>query len=240
MSPTLQILIAVLIFGISTFFATRLRLTMGKKGGTTYVRDFLELSQLKSKAARAHVNRTVVRMGWVWILVIAPLLTYLPKDGWNLNDFQAVMQEFDLRVYFVILLGCLLLGIIAGTVAYSQVENFDSVEINNDHVDMLAVEQLANMNLRGYDKDEIERMFMQFKIAAAAEAQQEARKNAKGALRKSNSAIFLAVLIVTALVPLVRLLAVWMSGRSTTWFVILAAGFGLLVLMIYGMLTYRF
>jgi hypothetical protein len=41
MSPTLQILFAALAFGLSAFFATRLRLTMGEKGGTRYVRDFL-------------------------------------------------------------------------------------------------------------------------------------------------------------------------------------------------------
>ena len=239
MSPTLQILFAALAFGLSAFFATRLRLTMGGKGGTQYVRDYFHLSQLKSKAARTHVNRTLLKMSWVWVLVCAPLMTYLPKNGLDLKNFQAILQEFDWRIYFVILLGFILLGIIVGAVAYSQIENFDSVDINAEDVNREAIEHLANRGLQGHDKDEVERLFMEARIAAMARAQEAARKRAKGPVRRSNRVIFFAVILTTSLVPLLRFVAVWLSGFSTTWYIVSAAGFGLLILMIYGLITYR-
>lgn len=239
MSPTLQILLAVLAFGLSAFFATRLRLTMGGKGGTRYVSSWFEISQLKSKAARTHVNRTVLKMGWVWVLICAPLMTYIPKSGLNLNNYRAILLDFDWKIYIAFLLGCVLLGIILGAVAYHEIESFDSVEINAEVVDMEAVQHLANMELQGYDKDDVERIFKEARMVAMVKAQQAARERAKGPVRRSNRVIFFTVILTTSLVPLLRLVAVWLSGFSTTWYIVSVAGFGLLTLMIYGLITYR-
>jgi hypothetical protein len=127
----------------------------------------------------------------------------------------------------------------SGAVAYSQIENFDSEDINADDVNMEAIEHLANRGLQGHDKDEVERLFMEARIAAMARVQEAARKRAKGPVRRSNRVIFFTVILVTSLVPLLRLVAVWLSGFSTTWYIVSTAGFGLLILMIYGLITHR-
>jgi hypothetical protein len=227
LNPSNALYLALLAFGVSAFLATRLRLGVGEKGGTRYASDWFQLSQMKTEAARGYINRLLRRMGWVWVLICAPLLAYRPEGG------------LDLKVYGGILAGCLMLGIILSAVTYSQVENFESVDVDGDVDQETARLLLSRLEAGGNSPQEVEQAYTQIRDSLRANAQKAAVEKARGPLRRSNRITLALVVAATALIPVVNRLAAWGSGLGTTGYVVLVVASVFVLLIVYVFTTQR-
>jgi hypothetical protein len=220
MNNYMQLTLAILAFGVPAFFVTRLRLGLGEKGGTRYASSYAEIAELKSQAARGYVNRLLLKMGWAWVLICAPLLAYQAEGG------------LDLKIYGGIVAGCLFLGIILSAVTYNQIETFSSVDVEEEELDLPPAGELVKMMRdAGVSAKEMEDLIDGARRVSRVNAQKAALEKAQEPLRRSNRLTFGLVFAAAALIPLVYLLASWGSGLATVWYVVLvvASLFGILI-----------
>jgi hypothetical protein len=223
MTPLTQILIATLAFGLSATLATRLGLGFGKQGTPQQVSSWFEKMQLETRAARGYINRLLLRMGWAWVLLCAPLLAYERDAG------------LVFKRYAVALLGCLLLGSILSAMTYNQVKNFKSIRIDNEEVQRRAADSLMDkIREGGYEAEELERAYLEEKQDAYVKAQEAALAKARSPLLRSNDKIFMFVFSATLLIPLLYVLAVLASGFSLAGYIALIAVLAVLILFVYA------
>ena len=228
MNPSMQLTLAILAFGVPAFFVTRLRLGLGDKGGTRYASSYGEISAWKSQAARGYVNRLLLKMGWAWVLICAPLLAYQAESG------------LDLKIYGGVLAGCLFLGIILSAVTYNQVESFSSVDVEEEGLELPPAGELVKMMRdAGVSPKEMEDLIVGARRASRVNAQKAALEKAQEPLRRSNRLTFGLVFVAAALIPVVQLLATWGSGLSTLWYVVLVAASLFAILITYTIATER-
>lgn len=117
MERAVLMVLAMVAFAVPAYFATRQKLASGAKGETSYVSSYAALFDANMEAAQSYIHRLLLRMGWAWVLLCAPLLSYLPGS------------RFDFKRYAVILLGCILLGLILSAVTHQKRKDFKSVEV---------------------------------------------------------------------------------------------------------------
>lgn len=110
--PWYQMLLAGLAFALPALAFTRLRLT-ASAGGPAYGHPAY-IRYARAQASAAHLKGILLKIGWSWVLLCAPLLTYLGG-------------AFDLRRYTVILLGCTLFGLVLSAVSNHVIESFPGV-----------------------------------------------------------------------------------------------------------------